>query len=73
MKTVFKYGTLPNEEAKKRDTLTEGEMNFDGFLSNNIEGHAIIFIPETLSVFIFGGFDSIRVTDTIMKYNLKTH
>ena len=73
MKTVFKYGTLPSEEAKKRVSLELGEMDFDGFLLNNIEGHAAIFIPETLSVFIFGGFDGIRVTDTIMKYNLKTH
>ena len=72
MKTVFRYGTLPPEEAKKRGTLELGEMDFDGFLLNKIEGHAAIFIPETLSVFIFGGFDGVRVTDTIMKYNLKT-
>ena len=47
-------------------------MHFDGFLPKQVEGHACVYIPETQSVFIFGGFDSLGVTDRIMKYNFKT-
>ena len=68
--TVWRYTTLP-ETLGKHD-LEAGQMHFDGFLPKQVEGHACVYIPETQSVFIFGGFDSIGVTDRIMKYNLTT-
>ena len=48
------------------------EMHFDGFLPKQVEGHACVHIPNTSIVFIFGGYDSLGVTDRVMKYDMRT-
>ena len=61
MSSVFKFDTLTNK------------MSFDGTLPKQFEGHACVYVPETQTVFIFGGFDDFGVTDRIMRYDLNAH
>eukprot|EP01083_Nonionella_stella_P026505 72997_1 len=50
----------------------DGKYHFIGFLPHKSEGHAIVYIAESGSVFIFGGFDGFAVTNRIMKFNINT-
>lgn len=57
--TVFKYHT------------DSGMCEFMSHLPHPCEGHACVYYPETQSIFIFGGYDGLGVTDRVMKYNIK--
>jgi hypothetical protein len=56
--TIFKY------DPKTQDT------HFVSHLPHKIEGHSLNVIGE--SMFIFGGFDSFGVTDTIIQVDINT-
>ena len=55
-----------------RFDIKSGSTIFDGFMANQAEGHACVRIPQTNTVFLFGGFDSVGVSKQIIKYDLKT-
>ena len=55
-----------------RYDIQTGETHFDGFMPHVAEGHACVRIPGTQTVFIFGGYDGLGVTDRIMKYDMKS-
>ena len=60
--TVFRYVTQGKDA---------GCMLFDGFLASKTEGHACVAAPSG-SIFVFGGYDGVRVSDRVMKYNINT-
>jgi hypothetical protein len=41
-------------------------------LPHKVEGHACVHVPGTSIVYIFGGFDSLGVTERIMKYDMNS-
>mmetsp|Transcript_5532 Transcript_5532/g.9435 ORF Transcript_5532/g.9435 Transcript_5532/m.9435 type:complete len:232 (-) Transcript_5532:21-716(-) len=57
MNSVFRFGA------------TDFSCDFHGFLPQKVEGHACVRIPNTSTIFIFGGFDGLGVTDRVMSYD----
>eukprot|EP00347_Sterkiella_histriomuscorum_P001745 403370852 len=46
------------------------DMHFVGFLPYKVEGHSVTVVDDKW-LYIFGGFDSVSVIDTVMRINLQ--
>ena len=73
--TIYIIGGWDEKETQNtvwKYHIETNEYEFDDFLPQKVEGHAIVNIPGTSKILIFGGFDSLGVTDRIMEYDYKT-
>ena len=72
--SIYMFGGWDEKETLStvfRFDIETQKYHFDGFLPKQVEGHACVHVPEAETVFLFGGYDSLGVTDRIMKYDMK--